>query len=238
MYGQYGAPGIFAIGGGDSGMLPGVPLEQPKQVFRYGEQSLWSSAFFAATSAVASTENRLFTTPVGQVGQNYTNSLSLAETNLRNSGQIPNGVAYDVFGISLGVNHFTGAVDGVTQNKNAVLDADTRDLLNVLNNCVVSWVFTQTIVNVAPAMLIGQGGGAYGAVGSSTTVAATSFNTGHMNNGNGSVWVYRKYPVALPGSTSFGVLLNFGTRGPVIGATPVAIRVTLLGFYKNLIEIA
>ena len=234
----FGAPGTFAIGGGDAGMLPQVPLEQPKQVFRYGEQSLWSSAFFAAAGAVAQTETRLFTTPVGQVGQNYANALSLAETNLRNSGQIPNGVAYDVFGISLGVNHFTGAVDGATQNKNASADADVRDLLNILNNCVVSWVFTQTIVNVAPAMLIGQGGGAFGAVGSSTTVAATTTATGHMNNGNGSVWVYRKYPVALPGSTTFGVLLNFGSRAPVIGATPVSVRATLLGFYKNLIEIA
>jgi hypothetical protein len=72
-------------------------------------------------------------------------------------------------------------------------------------------------------------------------------------NPEGSLWLYKKQPIALPSSSTFKVLLKFGDEKQ----TPVeqfvnglsdepekpkppdtAIRVSLLGFYKNAVEIA
>ena len=58
-----------------------------------------------------------------------------------------------------------------------------------------------------------------------------------MNNGNGSIWMYRKHPIALPGNTTFSVVLRFGSRAAVTGVNAVNFRATLLGYYKNVIEI-
>ena len=59
-----------------------------------------------------------------------------------------------------------------------------------------------------------------------------------MNNGAGSVWLYRKYPIALPGNTTFAMLLRYGSRAPNIGVNAIELRFVLLGYYKNIIEIA
>jgi len=53
--------------------------------------------------------------------------------------------------------------------------------------------FTQTVVEICPVSLAGAGGGAFGALATGNAV-----DSGHMNNGNGQVWMYRKHPVALP----------------------------------------
>jgi hypothetical protein len=212
----------------------GALLEQPSKLFRYGEQSLWSSQFIAGASAVANTQFRLFTTPIGQVGQGYTLPLSRAETNLTVGGQLPQAQAFDVFGVALQVEHYTAAGDGQFNNGACDTDASIGDLLNILNNVVLQWIFTQTFVDIAPAMLVGQGGGAFGAV--STTQNAT--DRGHMNNGNGACWLYRQYPVALPALVVFGIQGIFGSRAPAIGANAIALRTVLLGYYKNLVETA
>jgi hypothetical protein len=57
-----------------------------------------------------------------------------------------------------------------------------------------------------------------------------------MSNGNGNIWMYRKHPVALPGNSAFGILIRFGSRAAAL-STGISLRVTLLGFYKNIIEI-
>jgi hypothetical protein len=50
--------------------------------------------------------------------------------------------------------------------------------------------------------------------------------------------MYRKHPVALPGTTTFAIVLRYGSRAAAIGANgSCAVRVTLLGYYKNVIEI-
>jgi hypothetical protein len=59
-----------------------------------------------------------------------------------------------------------------------------------------------------------------------------------MNNGPGTFWMYRKHPVGLPGSTTFSLLLRFGSRAEAIDTSMVAVRTILFGFYRNLIEIA
>ena len=54
---------------------------------------------------------------------------------------------------------------------------------------------------------------------------------------NGGIWMYKKYPVALPGNSPFSIVVRFGSRAAAIGANSVGVRVVLLGYYKNVIEI-
>ena len=59
-----------------------------------------------------------------------------------------------------------------------------------------------------------------------------------MGNGNGGIWMYRRHPVALPGNSTFAVLLQFGSRASGLAAAiGVAVRVVLLGYYKSVIEL-
>lgn len=233
----YGAPGSIVLGP-DAGAsaIPAVPLDLPKPLFRYGEQSIWSTALLVNTANPANTVIRTFSTPIGQTGQNFQNPLSISETNLKEGGRIPAGVAYDVFGIALQVMTATSNEgSGVPAQFNGAVDtaADIQGLLNILNNTVVSWDFTQTSVDISPALLVGQGGGAFGAVAQN----AAGANSGHMNNGNGSVWLYRKYPVALPANSTFGIILRIGSRTAAQPGQDTGLRIVLLGYYKNIIEI-
>ena len=117
----------------------------------------------------------------------------------------------------------------VAQDSQALI----ANLINIQNNGVLSWDFTQTQVDICPVILAGAGGGAFGAISQN----AAGANSGAMNNGNGSIWMYRKHPVALPGNSTFSIILRFGSRAAAFAANSVAVRVTLLGYYKNVIEI-
>jgi hypothetical protein len=49
--------------------------------------------------------------------------------------------------------------------------------------------------------------------------------------------------VALPGNSTFSMLVRFGSRAPALAAAAagngsVIVRVVLLGYYKNVVEIA
>ena len=228
---MYGAPGIPLIAPPNEG-IPPVPFRQPTNLFRYGEQAIWSSQFFGAAAATANTTNRIFTTPLGQTGQGWGVGLTLAETSLKEGGRIPAGVAFDVFGISAHIYHSVaagGAFAQPTDNAESI-----GNLVNFLNNGVLSWDFTQTTIDISPLHMVGAGGGAFGAVSQS----AGGANTGNMNNGAGAVWMYRKHAVALPGNSTFSILLRMGGQSAAIGANfDVAVKISLLGYYKNVIEI-
>lgn len=219
-----------------SGPIPGVPQHQPSNLFRFGEISLWSEYAFPATTALANTQNRMFAVGQGSSGQGFTTALSVAETNLRESGRVPSGQAYDVYGVAcqvLGADSTAGLAGQTDEAFNDSV-ATVSTLANIVNNGVLSWVFTQTFIDICPVMLAGAGGGLYGAY--STTQNATS--GGAMNNGNGGIWMYRKHFVALPGSTTFNVQLTFGSRAAAIPAGfGVGVRVVLLGMYKSVIEL-
>jgi len=223
-----------------SGPLPNVPSQQPTNLFRFGEITLFSTHRWENGRILSNGRYRLFATPLGGSGQGYP-TLSPAETNLKEGGRIPQGQAYDVYGVAaqvLGTNETTGFQDVAYNNASLV-----GDLQNVVNNATLSWDFTQTQVDICPLMLAGAGGGLFGSVSQN----AAGANVGAMNNGNGGIWMYRKHLVALPGSTTFAILLQFGNyAAPVAGAIPagegedaaaLAIRVVLLGFYKSVIEI-
>ena len=214
--------------------IPSVPFQTPTNLFRFGEQSIWSTALLGTT--IANTQTRIFSTANGQVGQGFSNALSIAETNLKEGGKTPAGVAYDVFGVAAEiVSNSTNAETGgvlATLNQQNNTAALVQDALTVQHYAVLSWDFTQTVIDICPVTLAGAGGGLYGALSTTQNNVAV----GHMSNGNGNVWMYRKHPVALPGNSAFGILIRVGSRSGAL-SVQTSLRVTLLGFYKNIIEI-
>ena len=238
---SYGSPGMYVSGAPSAG-IPPVPFQQPTNLFRYGEQSIWSTQFFDASAgalAVASQSFRLFSTPIGQTGQGFT-PMSISETSLKEGGRIPAGVSFDVFGISC---HIYAGDDAAMPDTNFGTPTDTQaligNLVNVQNNAVLSWDFLQTTVEISPVHMIGAGGGAFGAVAASTgTGTATDLQAGNFQNGAGTVWLYRKHAVALPGQSTFSLLLRFGNyAAPIANNSTLAVKVSLLGYYKSVIEV-
>lgn len=229
---MFGAPLVSP----DAGPMPGVPLQQPQNLFRFGEISIWSSQMHQAGTQLQSGTFRLFSTPLGNQGQGFVNSMSITETNLKEGGRVPSGVAYDVFGVAAQVLDSTSTADNGTLSNPIVAPAVVADLINIINNGVLSWDFTQTQVDICPVMLAGAGGGAFGAVATADT--GTPVTTGSLQNGNGGVWMYRKHPVALPGQSTFAIVLRYGSRAAnVSAANSIVVRVVLMGYYKNIIEI-
>ena len=220
--------------------IPNVPFEQPKSLFRFGEQSIWSSQFLASTANATNQTFRLFTTPLGQTGQGFAQQLTITETNLKEGGRVPSGLAYDVFGIACQMNQINSnlGTDAAGVSYASAIDTagEINTLVGLINSGILRWNFTQTTIDICPVSLAGAGGGAFGAIAQN----AAGANSGNMNNGNGQIWMYRKHPVALPGNTTFSVELVFGNRAPAawnaVGQDMVA-RVVLLGYYKNNIEI-
>lgn len=224
-----------------SGPIPGVPMHQPSNLFRFGEITLYSTFAVGNGGALANTTQRMFATPLGQTGQGFPAALTVTETNLKEAGRIPAGQAYDVFGVAGQVM----AWDSTNDQLDAPFNSDgaaggatlglVADLQNVINNGILLWDFTQTQVYICPLMLAGAGGGAFGAISQN----AAGANSGSMGNGNGGIWAYRQHPVALPGNSTFAVLCQFGSRASALGAAPagVAVRVVLLGYYKSVIEL-
>jgi hypothetical protein len=215
-----------------AGPIPGVPSQQPTNLFRFGEITLYSTQLFSPGTQLANSVSRLFATPLGAQGQGYAQSLTKSETNLKEGGRIPSGQAYDVYGVA---TQILGAdVSGTTVVQDVPFNAagEVAILQNIVNNGVLSWDFTQTVVDICPVMLAGAGGGVFGSGNAAN---------GSLGNGNGGIWMYRKHPVALPGNTTFAVLLQFGSRAAAIPnaaeTTGAAIRVVLLGYYKSVIEI-
>jgi hypothetical protein len=227
-----------------AGPIPGVPSQLPTNLFRFGEIGLWSTHAFPADFVLANGNFRLFATQLGAQGQGYVTGLSKTETNLKEPGRIPSGQAYDVYGVATQIIGASTDANGQIELQCEPFDTEStiRDLQNVVNNGILSWDFTQTTVDICPVMLAGAGGGVFGAVSQN----AADVSAGAMNNGNGGIWMYRKHPVALPGNTTFAILLQFGPRTcPVQGiidpetdeALSIAVRVVLLGYYKSVIEI-
>tara|TARA_E500000331_G_scaffold336973_1_gene364644 strand:- start:162 stop:836 length:675 start_codon:yes stop_codon:yes gene_type:complete len=218
-----------------SGSPPPVGFQQPKNLYRFGETALWSTQLLAANDVIANGSYRLFTTPRGQNGQGFSATpLTIAETSIKEGGRVPSGAAYDVYGIACQLGFADGNTESTFKFDQPVnTDAEIAQLLNLHNNGTLAWDFLQTIVDIAPISVIGGGGGLYGSVATGNAV-----DSGHMNHGAGSIWLYRKHPVSLPGGSQFSVLLRFGSKAANIAAGNAAfVKVILYGFYKNVVEI-
>jgi hypothetical protein len=231
MYGYgYGTPGTAILPPPAAGQ-PLSPMNVQKNIVRIGEQSFWSAWRYADGSTVASTTDRLFATPRGQVGQGFATSLSLSETNLKEGGRIPSQYAYDVEAI---------AVQPYYQTNDTMSRADVA---NLQNYCVLLWDFTQTQIEIAPISLIGAGGGIFGATADTGAVEGGAGGSRVLaNNGNGSLWIYRQHPVLLPSNSTFGLLLSWGSGAQVIDGgfsdDALIVRVLLLGRFQAAIATA
>ena len=172
------------------------------------------------------------------VSQGYSNALTIAETNLKEGGRIPAGVAFSVYGIAAQVMFSDNTADSGDFDDATNTVARVGDLLNLQNNMCLSWDFLQTKIDIAPLSLVGAGGGTGGSVAVSTgTGTAGDLAVGSLANGFGGCWMYRKYPTELPAQSTFAVELQVGSRAAAISTNSAAVRVVLLGYYKNIIEI-
>ena len=147
-----------------------VPQSLPKNLFRFGEITLYSTHAFGSTAAagqsLANSTNRTFVTQLGGQGQGFGSALTQSETNLKEAGRIPSGQAYDVFGVAGQVFSWDPNADNFN---GTITDASlaSSGLATVVNNGVLAWDFTQTKVFISPLMLAGAGGGIFGAVADS-----------------------------------------------------------------------
>ena len=233
----YGIPGNAVEAAAGRG-FPQVPMQLPKSVVRVGQQSLWSTQSYTGASVLANTQDRIFVTPRGQAGQGFGGiGMTIAETNLKESGRVPGGYAYDVFGMAC-YPYLVNVQGGVPT---PALPLSHADLTNVMDNCVLAWDFLQTQIEIANVHLIGSGGGTFGAgrLGINAGVAAAADVAG-LTNGNGSIWLYNQHPVMLPSNATFGILLNWGqfAHVPVVAAGyQLLVKVNLLGRFQTAIAV-
>ena len=220
----YGFPGVPLV---QPGVAQAVPLELPKEVLRVGEQSIWSTNRIAA-GAVASQQFRFFTTPLGQTGQGFAAGLSIAETNLKEGGRIPSGLAFDCLGLACIMQAGDVQAGAVPDNLSTVQ--------TLTRHGVLSWDFLQTVIDVAPCSLIGAGGGINVGISQANAGAAAAADVISVGNGFGGLWVYRKFPVALPANSTFNVLMRIGNNAPVTAAL-YDVKVAMIGAFKTAIEI-
>jgi hypothetical protein len=195
-----------------------VPLKLPKDVIRVGDGAIWSTVKIEQ-GAVANRVFRLFASPLGTAGQGYT-QLSIAETNIREGGRVPNGLAFDIDDIACIVK--SGGASGITLG----------EVQCVYAHACLSWSFLSTQIDIAPVALVGAGGGIFG-IGAGNPAAN---DAPALNNGSGNTWVYRRHPIMLAGSSTFNILLRFGGEAPNIGIG-TAIQVVLMGGYRQAIEV-
>lgn len=215
--------------------MPGIggqqaPMRLPTELKRYYEGDLWSTFYFANAAALASTSNRLFSTPIGQQGQGFPAQLTQAETNLREAGRVPSGFAFTVKSVAVELKYDDNW--GVVRT----------DILNTQMYGVVSWSFLNTDIEIAPIQLIGAGGGVFGST--ADTGAADGGNGGSrtvLNNGAGQVWNYSSLAVLLPANTTFNLIAGFGAGATVVdggaNSSNLLLRLHLLGMTTTAVPV-
>lgn len=88
---------------------PPSPLPvMPQSVIRYGEQPIWSTYRLAKGTALGHTQHRL--------GQGFTRAISIAETNLREGGRLPGGMAYDVNTVKIAIYASEGVARSLSRS--------------------------------------------------------------------------------------------------------------------------
>jgi hypothetical protein len=234
-YGYYGMPGSgVQLRQGGQGMS--VPMDVPRDVIRIGESTMWSTQRYAAGTALANTSSKVFQVGQGMIGQGFGTQLSLPETNLQTPGQLPAGQAFDIYGIACQPYTLTGTTPDTIY---PIVGADMR---NFEANLVLRWAFLQTNIDIAPAALVGAGGGIFGDTADTGAADGVGGSRIMLNNGNGQLWVYQEHPVALPAMTQFSIELRWGINAITVDGGEnnyaLCIRVSLLGKFKSAIPVA
>lgn len=234
MANYFGAPG-FTQSPARAGMSP-VIAPQPAQVIRLGEMALWSTYLYADATALAGRQgDDVFKVALGSPGQGWANPLSIAETNLNQPGMISDGQAFNIYSIALHPYYSGGNSTAST------FPIVAGDLRNIQNNLVLAWAFPQVNIDIAPAILIGSGGGIFGTSADTGAADGGGGSRIELNNGIGQVWVYQQNFVTLPTLVSFAIRLRWGANAVVVdggsNASSLAIRVMLLGSYSQALQV-
>lgn len=216
---------------------------------RVGENVQFSTFMYPGTQLLEGDPSRLFQIQRGAVGQGFTLALRTTETNLKEPSKVSNRSAYAIRGIAAQVLAGDRAADAAAfewsatfSNINAAgtaTSAPIADLARIVQCGVLNWDFDQTSIQIAPLMLVGAGGGIYGALSTISDAAApASVTGGAMNNGVGGFLRYSK-PVLLPQGQQFAIEINYGSRAGSISANNAAgVRICLIGQYAKEVESA
>lgn len=201
-------------------------MRLPTEVKRYYESDLFSTFQWADGAALASGTFELFTTAQGAQGQGFGASLTISETNLSESGRIPNGLALTVRGIAAELSY---------ANNWPIVRADIQ---NIQTYCVLRWSFLNTFIDIAPVSLIGQGGGIFGSTADTGgAVGGVGGSIIALNNGAGQLWQYSELPVLLNAGQSFKMIAAFGSGAAVVdggtGNSSLRMRIHLLGTFTS-----
>jgi hypothetical protein len=217
-----------------------------------GVPALWSTYKLNPTYNKDHNTHRLFAASLGMKGQGFGDvSLQKEHTNIRESGRIPNGQGYVVFGVKV-----------------ELLEGEAEDIAAVRKNAVLSWDMTQAVVDICTlgAMTWDETGkNAWYQFGSNSPVAKKLKHQADPKESSAEEkWVVSGplasvipggrpleippipprnanylftfgglYGVRLPGAATFAILLHSNAK--ING--PVVVRVTLFGYYPTEIEI-
>lgn len=197
-------------------------LRLPTEIQRYYEGALWSGYYYADATALANRSDEVFVTPEGSQGQGWPAALSIAETNMKESGKMPAGLAFTTRQIALEPEY----VD--------TWEVARADMQNFQANMVGVWFWLNTEVEVSTAMLIGQGGGKFGST--ADTGAAEGGAGGsrfYIANGAGQTFVYYELPVLLNANTTFRFKFKWGRNAVAVDGgrnnSALAIKCHLIG---------
>lgn len=227
----YGSPGAFVAPGAAYDQR--VPMQVPKNVIRINEQAIWSARRYANAAATAGTRDAVFQVGIGSTGQGFAAgyALTIAETSQTENARISNARSFLVDAIAIHPYY----VDGTVPTE--MFSVSNGDLLNFQAHCVPAWAFLQTIIEIAPGVLVGAGGGVYGSTADTGANYGASGSQVALNNGAGQCWIYRKNPVMLPGGTTFNFAYLFGNLAvPVDGGSnlcALVLKTMLLGKYET-----
>lgn len=118
---------------------PVMPKPAPTRgIFRVGEITFWSTLALCRAQNVSNTSFHLFSTALGQQGQNFNRALSISETNMKEAGRIPSGQSFEVRSIH---------TDMLSR------DVDRVVVSPLLQHAVLRWNFMQTCIDIGPADL-------------------------------------------------------------------------------------
>lgn len=229
----FGTPG-FTSAPARGGLSPMI-APQATQVVRIGEMALWSTWLYADATALAGRQDDVFRVAQGNSGQGFATALSYAETSMKVGGMISSGLAFNIYQIALQPYYIGGSS---TANTFPIVAGDLR---NIESHLVMQWSFNQTTIDIAPATLIGAGGGIYGSTADTGAADGGGGSRIALNHGLGQVWVYQQGFVQLPELVSFAIRYVWGANAVVVdggsNASSLAVRTMLLGTYTNAVQV-
>lgn len=188
--------------------IPAVELP----IIRVGGGIVWSTQEYQPGSALANTAARMFTTPRGQIGQGHTTALTFPETNLKEGGRLPGGIAFNVKQVYWEAMH-----------------SDSAFARAFVANTAWAWDFIQTLVDGSPLT--------FDLVPQETPEELRDTPADWP-----AVQVKGGMPVnvRLPSNRSFAIIAMTGKNVPAVPkwGSPLYFRFALIGDFVNTIEVA